>query len=400
MAESRSKDKSPLAQDRNHKKRIVLFSLLGVLALICVILLTSYLYTTKRGEKWTPFAFLFGTSAELTLPYSPTIPLDILIPIAEGETPTFPTRAPSDISEDDTQGGFFTEASDNSETALPGSSPEETTSEAPTTEEPTTEEPTTEEPTTEEPTTEEPTTEEPTTEEPTTEEPTTEAPVTEEPTPEETTTEEVVFDEADLAAHLAQAGLEESMLEGTQLIVVRATSTSEGIVYFFEKGSDGWVFAAAVPNANAQLGEGGISGVRSAGSSVTPSGLFTVGPAYGTASAAITAMEYHALLSGDVWVTDPKSSHYNTLCNLHEVDQDWSSSIELTKQPDIYKYAIQVNYNAPEADRALGTSVFLNVTAGTPTDGSIGLKEATLFSLLQWLSPEAAPHILIYRATP
>ena len=370
MAESRSKDKSPLAQDRNRKKRIVLFSLLGVLALICVILLTSYLYTTKRGEKWTPFAFLFGTSAELTLPYSPTIPLDILIPIAEGETPTFPTRAPSDISEDDTQGGFFTEASDNSETALPESSPEETTSEAPTTEEPTTEEPTTE------------------------------APVTEEPTPEETTTEEVVFDEADLAAHLAQAGLEESMLEGTQLIVVRATSTSEGIVYFFEKGSDGWVFAAAVPNANAQLGEGGISGVRSAGSSVTPSGLFTVGPAYGTASAAITAMEYHALLSGDVWVTDPKSSHYNTLCNLHEVDQDWTSSIELTKQPDIYKYAIQVNYNAPEADRALGTSVFLNVTAGTPTDGSIGLKEATLFSLLQWLSPEAAPHILIYRATP
>ncbi len=78
-------------------------------------------------------------------------------------------------------------------TYVPETTEEPSTTEEPTTEEPsTTEEPTTEEPsTTEEPTTEEPsTTEEPTTEEPsTTEEPTTEEPsTTEEPTTEEPTT--------------------------------------------------------------------------------------------------------------------------------------------------------------------------------------------------------------------
>ncbi len=418
MAESRSKSKSPLAQDRQRKKKIFVYAAVGVLAVLTVGLLTSFIYKTSRGEKWQPLAFLFGTTEAPTLPVSPTIaPIDVLISIADSTT-TAPSASVSDTTKNYDPFPIFTEADTTAgdETAAPvtdeptavETTPEETTTEEPTTEEPTTEEPTTEEPTTEEPTTEEPTTEEPTTEEPTTEAPTTEAPTTEAPTTEAPTTEAptteeptteapVIFDGTDLAAHLEAAGLSEDQLTGSQLVIVRGTENGRCLLYFFEKDGEGWSMTSAVAAANGNLGEDGIRSDKLPGDKVTPAGYFSLGPAYGMASSAITSMEYHQLQSGDIWVTDPSSAFYNSLRNDHEPDADWKHGISMVTQDGTYKYAVLVQYNMPETDPARGVGVFLNMNSGSSTDGSIGLMEVTMFTLLQWLSPDADPHILIYR---
>ena len=388
MAESRSKDKSPLAQNRQRRKKIIFFSILTLVAIICVYLLTSYLDKSSRGEKWRPFAFLFGQTEELTLPHSPTIPLDVLISIANSTTkaPTSPSVIQSTAeSPADTKGEDPSAATREEPTAT------EEIITIPVTEAATTEEPTTEEPTTETPVTEEPTTPEPTTPEPVPE--TTEA----DTEPEETTEAAEPFDETDLSSHLKEAGLPEDQLEGTKLVVVRCLKDGHCTLYFFDKAADAWSLAAAVPASNGKYGAGGLSVDKLPGDKTTPAGYFELGPVYGMQPGDITKMPYHQFQSGDVWVTDPASKYYNSLQNDHDPAADWKQSISLLTQDETYKYAVLVAYNHPEADPARGTSVFLNVGTGNPTDGSIGLKEATLFTLLQWLSPDTDPHILIYQ---
>ncbi|MBO4873296.1 MAG: hypothetical protein J5496_07760 [Lachnospiraceae bacterium] len=385
MAESRSKEKSPVEQDRLRRRKIILFSVLTVLTLFCVYLLTSYLDKTKHGEKWTPFAFLFGTTAEPTLPISPTIPLDVLLSIAEAGTGTAPVSSVPVSTETETDAVITSE-----ETVPPESVTEEPT------EEPTTEEPTTEEPTTEEPTTEEPTTAEPTTEETTAAPLPTEGPTTEESVP--TTTEETEpFEETDLAAHLKEAGFSEDQLVGTQLVAVRCLDEAHCTLYFFDKTEDGWTMAAAVPAAGGYFGAGGLSAEKLPGDQTTPAGYYPLGPAYGMLPSAVTKMTYHQFQSGDVWVTDPSSAFYNSLQNNHDPAADWSQSLSLLTQDETYKYAVLISYNCPEPDPALGTAIFLNAGPQAATDGSISLKEATLFTLLQWLTDEDDPHILIYQ---
>ena len=64
--------------------------------------------------------------------------------------------------------------------------------------------------------------------------------------------------------------------------------------------------------------------------------------------------------------------------------------------PQIYKYAILVNYNTLPVDSKLGTAVFLSVLGDKDSPASISLTEPTLFALLSWLKAESDPHILIY----
>lgn len=376
MAESRSRYKSPIEQHRKRVRKIALYIGIAVLAVAAVGLLTSYLYSASHGEKWRPFSFLSGTKTAPTLPIQPSIvPVDVLVSIADGSTsvPVTSTEAAQTVP---------------TETAAPVSTPEETAPPQSETPPVITEPPVTDEPSSAEPITEEPTPEETTPEETTTETPT-------EPPVETTTEEPFEFDETELSSHLKEAGLAEEALKGTQLVIVRGTTGTRCVLYCFEKGADGWQLSAAVAGGSGYLGSGGISAERKPGDQTTPAGYFALGPAYGAASSAITALDYHQLESGDVWVSDPASAHFNSLQNDHDPDADWGQSINLLTQAGIYKYAILINSN-PASDPAHGCSVFLNL-ASSSTDGSVALREVTLFSLLQWLSPEADPHVLIYQ---
>ena len=398
---------SPI-RPKNTKQNVLLFA--GTLLVIFLVYLsTSLIYKISRGETWNPFSFLTRSTTEAQLPTVPTIPVNVLTstPPKTPAGPTLPvltttaldtaeTSAPSDDSKEtlttedgsgeSTDATGETDATDvTDDTEEPTEEPtEETTTEEETTEEPTTEEPTTEEPTTEEPTTEEPTTEEPTTEEPTTEEPTTEEPFT-----------EATYDFTLLADHLRAAGMDESALTGTQLIVAQGSFGGNCVLYFFEKTDDEWALTQAVPGAKASISFTGVSASRPAGSTNTPAGYYAVGPAYGQGPSAFTAIPYQQIQEGDQWVTDPDSAYYNQLAGA-DVKKDWKSSMDLSVMSDAFKYALLIQYNTSPVDPALGTAIFLNVQTDQDSNGSIGTRESTLFALLQWLTPEGDPHILIY----
>ncbi len=352
MAESRSKEKSPLAQQRARRLRILLIVVGSVFTMLLVFLLTSFLYKSGRGEKWEPFAFLFGKTQEATLPPLPTMPSELISSLI-GETDTTgetPSASESAVSE-------------TSESAAPETTPSESESDETTSQEETTAET--------------------------------------ETSPVESQSREESGDDPqdvhDLKTHLQLAGLEESALIGSQLVVVRGEGESRCTLYFFEKEEDKWVLSSAVPAANGVLGKDGIRLLKEPGDKVTPAGYFALGPAYGMSSSAVTSMEYHQFQSGDVWVTDPASAYYNRLANTHQEDMDWVGSLSFLSQLDAYKYAVLINFNPGGASNTSGTSVFLNVQTGDETAGDIAVREATLFSLLQWLSSEEDPHILIYQ---
>nr|MBQ6242392.1 hypothetical protein [Lachnospiraceae bacterium] len=390
---------SPI-RPKNTKQNILIFA--GTLLVIFLVYLsTSLIYKISRGETWNPFSFLTRSATEAQLPTVPTVPVNVVTstPPKTPNDPTLPvltttaldtaeTSAPPDDSKEPlTTEANSGESSDATEETEVTDVTEESTEEP--TEETTTEEETTEEPTTEETTTEEPTTEEPTTEEPTTEEPTTEEPTTEEPTTEET------YDFTLLADHLRAAGMEESDLTGTQLIIAQGSFGGDCVLYFFEKTGDEWSLTQAVPGAKASISFSGVSTSRPAGSTNTPAGYYAIGPAYGQDPSAFTAIPYQQIQEGDQWVTDPDSAYYNQLAGA-DVKKDWKTSMDLSVMKDAFKYALLIQYNTAPVDPALGTAIFLNVQTDQESTGSIGTRESTLFALLQWLTPEGDPHILIY----
>lgn len=382
MAESRSKNKSPVAQQQARRGRIIGIVALSLVAVLAVILLTSFLYKKGRGEPWEPFAFIFGKNEEPTLPPLPTDPPALLTSLMDLST----TETGESSPVPDTTTESESETPELTETE----SPEETTTEEATPEETTTEEATPEETTTEETTPEETTTEETTPEETTPEE-------TESESPEESTTQEPL-DESSLSAHLQAAGLDESILEGSQLVVVRGLADLNCALYFFEKDGDDWILSAAVPATKGILGTDGIRADKKPGDQSVPAGYFSFGPVYGMADSAVTNMDYHHFESGDEWVTDTKSIYYNQLANTHQEDMDWKEAIDFFPLADQFKYAVLIGYNGGESpNKTLGLSIFLNLRSAEETGSSIGVKESTLFAILQWLSPEADPHILIYQ---
>ncbi|MBP3729681.1 MAG: hypothetical protein J6H18_05405 [Lachnospiraceae bacterium] len=376
----------PPSSGKTNRKHLLLVLLGTALVIFLVYVSTSLIYKVSRGESWDPFAFLKRKTTEAVLPTVPTVPIQVLTSLAEstGNEATPGATTPDSSQEspltsgEETESGLLPSEDSSESIENPDSTPEESTQE-PTTEEPTTEEPTTEEATTEEPTTQEPTTQEPTTQEPTTEEPTTEE------APDFTT----------LEAHLEASGLGEKALKGSQLVIAQGDAEGKCLLYFFEKTNRRWALTNAIPVAPASLGSAGMEENKPAGSSATPCGYFTLGPVFGQAASILTSMPYQQIMEGDRWITDPASEFYNQMVGKDQKKKDWSSALELSRQ-DAFKYAVLINYNTNPVDPALGSAVFLNVQTDKNPDGSIGVRESTIFALLQWLNPESDPHILIY----
>ena len=60
-----------------------------------------------------------------------------------------------------------------------------------------------------------------------------------------------------------------------------------------------------------------------------------------------------------------------------------------------YNYAVVIEYNTAPVVQGAGSAFFLHVTDGAPTAGCVAIAQAQLVSIMQWLSPSAAPRILI-----
>lgn len=383
MPNSRSKYSDAAVSRRKSIVRDVLFGVLIGLAVIFVVLTGRFIYEKSRNPDYR-LADLFGATTAGTLPTLPTFP------IASVDASSAPDTLP------DTSAFSTEETEETSDEETTEETPEETSEEA-TTEEVSSEESTEAETKTAETTAEETT--EPSGEETTAAETTPEETTTEETTPEETTEPVIVNDPSDINYHLLRYNMDENDLADCRQLVVVSSSGTQCILYFFDKNDDGWSLSEAIPSAPGVLGRNGVTTSKQEGDGCTPAGYYALGPCYGEDAASGIAMEYHQIVEGDYWVDDASSEYYNSFVHVDDYESrvGWNSGENLFDLLRYYRYMVVIRYNMDPVVPGAGSAIFLHCQAGdTDTSGCVSTKEATVFAILRWLSPDADPHILIY----
>jgi L,D-peptidoglycan transpeptidase YkuD (ErfK/YbiS/YcfS/YnhG family) len=60
-----------------------------------------------------------------------------------------------------------------------------------------------------------------------------------------------------------------------------------------------------------------------------------------------------------------------------------------------YNYAVVIDANRFPVHQGAGSAFFLHVTDGKATAGCVAIPQATLVTLMKWLTPSTHPRILI-----
>jgi L,D-peptidoglycan transpeptidase YkuD (ErfK/YbiS/YcfS/YnhG family) len=199
------------------------------------------------------------------------------------------------------------------------------------------------------------------------------------------------------AAPLGQAlPLAQSTGSATEVITVVAPSTSSttATVQAWDKAPGGWVpHGAAIA---AHVGSAGLTTHPSESVSATPIGSFALSRAFGYDANPGTSLSYHQTTSADWWISQA-GPLYNTMqtctgsCPFTQGDPNEHLA---TTRPQ-YAYAVVIEYNTASVVQGAGSAFFLHVTDGGPTAGCVSIPQPNLVSLMQWLTPAAAPRILI-----
>lgn len=161
----------------------------------------------------------------------------------------------------------------------------------------------------------------------------------------------------------------------------------------WERQSGGWrpVFAAA-----AVIGRGGFvsPALKREGDGGTPTGVYSLGPVFGYAAEAATAMPYRQITADDRWVDDPVAPQYNQWVRGEPQAVSWEDML----RPDgLYRYGIVVQYNTRPAVAGKGSAIFVHLwrASGESTDGCVALAEADLLRVIAWLAPAKRPVIIL-----
>lgn len=146
------------------------------------------------------------------------------------------------------------------------------------------------------------------------------------------------------------------------------------------------------------VGKHGISlNVKKEGDGLTPSGIYSIGPAFGFAQTANYKISYLPLTETSICVDDAKSVYYNQLIDASKVTKkDWSSGEEMHQVPG-YQIGAVVQYNSDPVVKNAGSCIFLHVwkNADTGTAGCIAMEKTNLQQVLNWLDGKKNPVIVI-----
>ena len=125
-----------------------------------------------------------------------------------------------------------------------------------------------------------------------------------------------------------------------------------------------------------------------------PAGVFALGPAFGSASAADTSMPYLVTEHKLVCVDDVRSDAYNQIVTLGASPTPRSFE-RMVRDDGLYRLGLVVQHN-PHARSGLGSCIFLHIwrAAGSGTSGCTAMAAPDLKMLLQWLNPDANPLLI------
>ncbi|CAM4460396.1 L,D-transpeptidase family protein [Paenibacillus typhae] len=185
-------------------------------------------------------------------------------------------------------------------------------------------------------------------------------------------------------------------LGASQMVVVTASSSrsTTGVLTLRENRDGSWkTVLSGIP---VTLGASGI-GKTKEGDKRTPSGVFRLGEAFGSAAGPEgLKLPYSKVGSRDYWIDDPGAAEYNQRVTFTRDPGSRWASYERLLHP-LYKYAVVVRYNDEPVVPGKGSAIFLHIWrgAGQPTAGCIAMSESNLLKLMKLLDPELSPAIAI-----
>jgi L,D-peptidoglycan transpeptidase YkuD (ErfK/YbiS/YcfS/YnhG family) len=180
-----------------------------------------------------------------------------------------------------------------------------------------------------------------------------------------------------------------SVGNATQVISVVADGHSTAKIDVFQRDASGWqAVAAGIP---AHTGQNGMAAVTHDGNMATPTGIYTLDFAFGTAPNPGGGLQYVQVTPDHWWDGDMKSPTYNTMqvCKKAQCpfDTNPDSGTENLDIPQ-YKHAVVMGVNKARVP-GNGGAFFLHTTDGGPTAGCVALDDAKLVQIMQWLRPGA-----------
>jgi L,D-peptidoglycan transpeptidase YkuD (ErfK/YbiS/YcfS/YnhG family) len=137
------------------------------------------------------------------------------------------------------------------------------------------------------------------------------------------------------------------------------------------------------------LGGNGLTDDPHESDDFTPTGQYAFTFAFGAEPNPGTAMPYVQVTDDDHWVDDPASDLYNTY-QQGDGDGRWDSAETLSNYP----YALAFDFNQDPVVPGGNSAIFLH-EGEDATLGCIAIDSDSFQSVLQWLSPDARPEIVI-----
>lgn len=190
----------------------------------------------------------------------------------------------------------------------------------------------------------------------------------------------------------------------TQVVTVDHTRGVRARVSLWRLAADGW--RRQLTTADGRTGAGGLvdGDRRRQGSGTTPLGTYGLISTFGTQAADPRArLPHHRIRTGDHWVQDNASDHYNRLRNQREGGFRWwlpsshpDSSERLTDYPRQYEWSIVTDFNVEQV-RHRGSGIFLHVNGRGATAGCVSAPRRFIRSLVRLLDPARVPVIGIGR---
>ncbi|HEV8659808.1 MAG TPA: L,D-transpeptidase family protein [Thermoanaerobaculia bacterium] len=180
-------------------------------------------------------------------------------------------------------------------------------------------------------------------------------------------------------------------------VVTDDANATSGTLQRYERDAPGGRWREVGAAVRVVVGRRGVApvGEKREGDGRAPSGVYTLGSAFGFAPSADLRVPYRQLRETTECVDDSASRYYNQIVDRDAVPRvDWSSA-EKMRSIALYRWGIVVNYNIPAQPRR-GSCIFLHIWSGpsSTTAGCTAMAQDDLETLLHWLDPAANPRVI------
>ena len=157
-------------------------------------------------------------------------------------------------------------------------------------------------------------------------------------------------------------------------------------------GKTGLAWGLGINPADLVIADGPV---KKEGDKKSPAGVFDLPSAFGYAAEppGKTLLPYFPLTTVSECVDDSNSRHYNELLDGSKVTKDWTSSEQMLRNDNLYRWGVFVSHNWRPAKPGAGSCIFLHIWEG-PSQGTVGctaMQEENIRMLLGWLDPKKKP---------